>query len=192
MIIGVDIDDTLSDIYRLKRRKIGKYLKDNKLKFKLINKNTNFVSKMFDWPDTEWRKFWCEHADKMLSTAKPRRNVAKVLKKLHDEGNKILIITARTTEWHKDPYKLSSEWLDKNGIVYDELLVGYESKTDIVLEKKVDFFIDDQPANVEELSKYNLQTALMCARQNKNYVNEKVLRFRNWNQVYRYLKSIKA
>ena len=148
------------------------------MKYNYINKNTNKFSEMLDWPEEEYIKFWFENADKMLTVAKPRKNSVKVLSKLREEGHKIIIVTARTKQWHKDPYKLSVDWLNKNGIEYDELFVGYEDKSQISFDKKIDLFIDDMPENLEKISARGIKTAIMLGKHNKDYKNDNMLRFK--------------
>lgn len=62
----------------------------------------------------------------------PNRQVIEVCRKYHDIGYKIVIYTARNMRTHKgdietilaDTYPIIIEWLKKNNVPYDEVVVG--------------------------------------------------------------------
>ncbi|WP_340302354.1 HAD hydrolase family protein [Roseobacter sp. HKCCD7870] len=62
----------------------------------------------------------------------PNRQVIEVCRKYHDIGYKIVIFTARNMRTHKgdietilaDTYPIIIEWLKKNNVPYDEVVVG--------------------------------------------------------------------
>lgn len=188
MKIGIDIDDTLSFLEKTRIKTAKKYLKDHGLNYKLIRRNTHLFSEMFNWSQEECDKFWFERADKMLLNAPIRKDASKVIKKLKKEGNEIIIITARTQKWHEDPFGMSEEWLRRNQIPYDELLVGFLDKTEICKEKEVDVFIDDMPKTLKKLKVFGIETILMKNSFNKKEENLKLVK--NWKEVYKTIKQI--
>jgi uncharacterized HAD superfamily protein len=190
MIIGIDIDDTLSVLNKHKVKVANKYIKQNKLPFKLIDKNKQFFSEMYSWSKEECNKFWTECASDLLATAPPRRNVKKFIDKLKSDGHKIILITARSTDHLVDPYSLSEKWLNKHNICFDELCVGYTVKTEICLEKKVDVFIDDRVDNLLPLLPYNVKTLLMQTVSNKNDTSYNGTIVKSWKQVYKIISSL--
>lgn len=188
MKIGIDIDDTLSFLEKTRVKTAKKYLKRNHLNYKLIRKDTHLFSEMFNWPQEECDKFWFEMADDMLLKAPVRKDASKVIKRLKKEGNEIIIITARTQKWHKNPFQMSEEWLNNNHIPYDELLVGFLDKTEICKEKGIDVFIDDMPNTLKKLKPFGIETMLM---KNSYNVDEKDLKLvKNWKEIYNNIKKI--
>lgn len=167
MIIGIDIDDTLTLLHEVKQKTAKDYIQKNNLPYKLINPKALRFKDMFDWPIEECDKFWFSEIEEMLCNATPREHVCSVISRLKQMGHKIVIITARTTEWHKRPYEMSYEWLTKNNIPFDKLIVGFEDKTQVCVEEKVDVFIDDLPSTLVKLQAYNIKTILMSAPHNK-------------------------
>lgn len=57
-----------------------------------------------------------------------RDNVKETILKLKNKGYKIYIITSRSKGYHKDPYQISYDWLVKNEIYFDELIVNVNDK----------------------------------------------------------------
>ena len=190
MIIGVDIDDTLSVLNKLKIKTAKNYIKKNNLPFKLVAPNKQFFSEMFDWSKEECNKFWVEWCDKMLEVAPPRKHVQKYINKLREDGHKIVLITARSTDHLKDPVSLSVNWLNKHQISYDELCVNNLEKTTACLEKKVDVFIDDRVDHLLPLLPHNIKTILMETVSNKGQKEYSGDVVKNWKQVYKIISNL--
>ena len=54
------------------------------------------------------------------SLAKPKTDAVESMKNLKDQGHTIIIYTARS--WNE--YEMTSEWLKKNNIPFDQLFMG--------------------------------------------------------------------
>ena len=65
------------------------------------------------------------------------------MNKIHEEGNKIILITAR---WETDKFdvkKITTNWIKENNIPYDKLIINAENKLIAAKSEKLDVFIDD-------------------------------------------------
>ena len=188
MIIGIDLDDTLTCLLKTKIKTAKKYIKQNKLNVKLIKTDTHKFSEMFDWDLKTSEKFWWECSDNMLLKVKPRRSAKKILKKLSKDGHTLLIISARGKDAHLQPYELSLNWLTKNNIYFDGLFVEHLDKVPICQEKKVELFIDDQVTTLQNLQQVGIDTILMKTAHNlnKGYQGKEV---NNWKQIYKIIKK---
>ncbi len=184
MIIGIDIDDTLTFLQRIKIKTAQDYIKRNNLNYKLVKADGNLFSEMFDWPNEVCDKFWFEEADKMLASVKARDYASDTLKRLKEEGNKIVIVTARTKQWHKDPYKLSFDWLIKNNLCFDKLIVGKLDKTQTCIDEKIDCFIDDIPETLTKLQNVGIKTILMKNPHNENQSIYSGKVAKDWKEIY--------
>lgn len=71
--------------------------------------------------------------------ATPKQNVIDVLNKKYDEGNRIILYTARS--W--DAYKATEYWLKTNGVKYHLLMCG---------KIIYDHWIDDRALNVKDIN----------------------------------------
>ena len=195
MRIGIDIDDTLTDVKNelIKAgekyaRSLGKDIKIDK-SFEDKNNNGNKWQEMFQFNYEELKYFLKDIQESITNKAKPRENVVEVIKKLKNDGNEIIIITARDSEFHDDPYKYSKDWLDKNNIYYDKLVVNARNKEDACIEEKIDLFIDDSESNCLNVKNAGIKTIRVCNEIENN--NSNLICFNNWNDIYSYIQNIK-
>lgn len=195
MIIGVDIDDTLTDIRKELQKAsfdyakgLNKQINENSMSFDKNNDGSSFKEK-YNFTHEELQYFFKNIQEKIIKSAEPREYVVECIKKLREDGNQIYIITARDYEFHDDPYGISKEWLGKNGIEYDKLVVNARSKAKACLEEKVDIFIDDKLSNCMDVSNAGILTIRITnyEDEHQNIVNKK-----NWKDIYEYIKQIKV
>lgn len=168
MIIGIDIDDTLTFLQDTKIKTAQNYIKKHNLPYKIVNPDALFFKDMVNWTEEECDTFWISEADEMLAKVPARKNASKVITNLKQNGHKIVIITARSSQWHKDPYQMSYDWLVKNNIPFDKIIVGHIDKTQVCIDEKLDVFIDDIPLPLVKLQPHNIKTILMSTPHNKN------------------------
>lgn len=189
MIIGIDLDDTLTCLLKPKIKTAKKYIKLHNLKAKLVRKDSHLFYQLFNWDIETSNKFWWECADGMLLKVKPCMFVKSILKKLSNQGHKLLIISARGKDAHINPFNLSYNWLKNNNLVYDELFVEQKDKSVMCLQKNVDLFIDDQPDNLKILQTVGIKTVLIKASHNiKTDYNG--LKAHNWLQIYKIIQKL--
>lgn len=195
MRIGIDIDDTLTDVKNelIKAgenyaRSLGKDIKVDK-NFEDKNNNGNKWQEIFQFNYEELKYFLKDIQESITNKAKPREDVVEVINKLKNDGNEIIIITARDSEFHDDPYKYSKDWLDKNNIYYDKLVVNARNKEDACIEEKIDLFIDDSKSNCLKVNKAGIKTIRVCNEIENN--NSNLICFNNWNDIYSYIQNIK-
>lgn len=195
MNIGIDIDDTLTDIrdkLNLAAEKyaneLGKENKNEEDKYVEDNNNGNVYQIKYGFTYEELKYFLSVIHERITKKEEPRKNCVEIIRKLHNEGHKIYIITARDSEFHEDPYKLSKDWLDKNNIYYDELIVNARNKLEVCQRKNIDLFIDDQLANCTKLSEAGIKVIRITEYndiQHGDIINKK-----NWNEIYNYIKEM--
>lgn len=195
MRIGIDIDDTLTDVKdelikagEKYARSLGKDIKVDK-NFEDKNNNGNKWQEMFQFNYEELKYFLKDIQESITNKAKPRENVVEVINKLKNDGNEIIIITARDSEFHDDPYKYSKDWLDKNNIYYDKLIVNARDKKIACIEEKIDLFIDDSESNCLNVRKAGIKTIRVYNEIEEN--NSNLICFNNWIDIYSYIQTIK-
>lgn len=196
MNIGVDIDNTLTDIdrdlfeaaYKYTKRKYANFTKPEFVKYDGKSDVVQFYSSIFNWDENDMHQFFREDRIKIVDNAKARENAAEVIKKLKDEGNNIYVITARTSKFEDRPYDRAKEWLDKNDIVYDKLVIGAIDKVAACKELNVSIFIDDQLNQCINLGKNGICT-IRFSNSNEKY--KEFVNIGNWNDVYKYIVKIK-
>ena len=180
MRIGIDIDDTLTNTYEYTIRVISKiYNLDYK---KLLRKKMNYDELKINYP----KVFEKETYEKEIKNVKLKENAKKVINKLY-KNNEIIIITARNKNECKLPYNLCYNYLTKNKIKFNELIVEAMDKGRICYENKIDLFIDDSINNCLNVLEYGIDTFIFDNIYNKN---TKIKRVKNWLEINKYIERI--
>lgn len=188
MKIGIDIDNTITDTLPLLKKYCEEY-NSNVVKRNLeINPYGFSTSNLFDWTKDEEMNFCSKYLEEVVLSAKIKSQAKEIIKKLKDEKNYIYIITARKEPYFKDPYKMTKKYLDENNILYDELIVGCDNKYDFCRKNKIDVMIDDEPQNINSISKM-IPVIVFSGVQNQMCNGNNIIRVNSWNEVYEYLKN---
>jgi len=191
MIIGIDIDDTLTELGDIQLKTVQRYLKEENLHFNVINPRARLITELLDWSLEECGKFWFKHGESMFEESVPKPNAVEVIRKLKFEGHTIIIVTARSNDYFKDAYKFSYDWLVKNNIAFDKLFVGHWDKTQTCLDNSVELFIDDAPDVLTSLKNAGIKTIGMKADHNEEFYNSNpdFVFADDWNEVYKLIKQ---
>lgn len=178
MRIGIDIDDTLTNTYEYTIKVISKlYNLDYK---KILRKKLNYDELKINYQ----KAFEKEIYEKEIKNVKLKENAKKVINKLY-KNNEIIIITARNKNECKLPYNLCHNYLTKNKIKFNELIVEAIDKGKICYENKIDLFIDDSINNCLNVLEYGIDTIIFDNVYNKN---TKIKRVKNWLEINRYIE----
>lgn len=192
MRIGIDIDDTMTDIKEKLTKAAIKYAKSLNKDMQTIDNNDivdifnngNIYQKLFNFNHEELKYFLGPIQEEITNNAVPRENCAKVINDLHKDGHEIYIVTARVNEFHKDPYLYSKEWLEKNKIYYDKLIVNARDKKIACLENNIALLIDDSISNCLNVANVGIDAIIIG---NKN--NSTIKSVDNWQEIYDYIKN---
>ena len=194
MKIGIDIDNTLTEVQEELNKaafeyaiSLGKKIDNYDNQMEDIKNNGDTYRKKFQFEYEELKYFLKNIQENITNNATPRENAKEVIDKLKKEGHEIYIITARDSEFHDDPYKLSKDWLDKNEIYYDKLIVNAREKSSVCEKEKIDLFIDDQPNNCLSVSNIGIHTIMIT---DKAYNYDKIKQLKDWNEIYNYINEM--
>lgn len=194
MRIGIDIDNTLTEVQEELNKaafeyaiSLGKKIDNYDNPMEDIKNNGDTYRKKFQFEYEELKYFLKNIQENITNNATPRENAKEVIDKLKKEGHEIYIITARDSEFHDDPYKLSKDWLDKNEIYYDKLIVNAREKSSVCKNEKIDLFIDDQLNNCLGVQNVGIQTIMIT---NEIYNYDKIKQLKNWNEIYNYINEM--
>lgn len=193
MIIGIDVDDTISDTYEVSFAYAQKYtVEELKRSGNINHKNTNhhyYIRELHDWTKEEEYSFWEKYYEKILTQIKPLTFSVQTINKLKEEGHRIVIITARWPEKSFDIKATTIKWLEDNGIEYDDIVLDADDKKQVAIEKNIDIFIDDSFKNCVAVSEAGVKTFLMETRVNQGFEDENVTRVYSWSQFYSVIKG---
>ena len=120
MKIGIDLDDTICRTTEKVHNLLEEYAKKgNKSPIEIMN------------DELEKEAFFKNYLEEIYKTVEIKRNVESVLRRLKNKGNKLYIITARSplSSTGQDIQKITNDWLEKNHILMDGLLMNCYGKS---------------------------------------------------------------
>lgn len=189
MNYGIDIDDTISKTAD-KLIEYGKTFNKQVLKRgyndKLSEVPDHFYLKyIFGWNESEEMKFLEEYGyyKKMIENVEVKENVKQTFKTIKEKGDNIYLITARFITDKFSVNDLTKNWLEKNNIPFDELIVNADNKAEICKNKKIDIFIDDSYKNCMQVANQGIKTYLMTTELNKNIDSGNIQRIYSWKDI---------
>ena len=185
--IAIDIDDTICNTNELIVIEADKYDKEVLGGTGIKNKEAYAFTEMMGWGPEGKGIFFSDRLEYIMENTELKKNAKEVINKLYDEGNEIIFLTFRKPKYLKDPYKLTYDWLEKNGIKYNKLFVNTGSKADECLSLNVDLFIDDMPHNCEDVSNVGVPVVLFDNMYNQD--ENRFVRMNNWDDIYEYIKK---
>ncbi len=190
MIFGFDIDDTISDFTKELIKHAVKY--DKKLRNTgIVNKDKYIYKGMFDWNEEETTNFERKYVQLAAGKMKPKKGITELMNKLKNEGNTIKLISARATNHYSNPYEITLEWLNKNNILFDKLIVQASDKVKVCEEENIDVYIDDIYSICEKVSNTGIKCYIFDSMFNKKYYNENIKRIKKWKNFYREIEMEK-
>lgn len=187
MRIGIDIDDTMT------------FIKDDLLKAaieydkSLGNDGTflnddYYIGKRFNWNKDEYNYFMGEVRKEVVCNAKLRHGLLSCLNQLIEEGNEIIIITARSNIYYKEPLKMTLDWLKKEQIPYQKMIINAKNKAKYCKEENIDIFLDDDVDNCIKVNEAGIKTYIMDNID--NYLDDlKIERIYNFDEFYKSVKK---
>ncbi len=194
MKIGIDIDNTITEVQEELNNaayeyaiKLGKNINNAENSFEDIKNNEDTYKKKFQFSYDELKYFLKNIQEEITNNAVPREKAVEVISKLKKLGHKIYIITARDSEFHDNPYLLSKNWLDKNHIEYDKIIVNAREKGTVCKNENIDLFIDDQLNNCLDVLKEGIKVIRIS---NENCTNKDIVDLNNWTKIYKYIGEL--
>jgi uncharacterized HAD superfamily protein len=194
MILGIDIDDTISKtcdiLVEYGREYTENYLnREATLEFTGDNSTHFYIEALYGWTKEESSKFFELYYKKFIENVTPKQDSVEIINKLHDEGHKIILITSRDNFANVNARVETEKWLQKQGIKYDNLVTDVYSKYQACLDNKVELFIDDSYKNCMEMASNGIEVFMVDAKYNYSLNDEKIRRVYSWKEIYSLINS---
>lgn len=173
MVIGIDIDETITNTHEAAEKYILKYAPE------LIDEDYCEIK------SDKMQKFLDTHITDIQSNLTLKKGVKEAIDRLVSHGCKIVIITARGYNLDYDYQMLSEKVLKENDIHYDEIYYKQHDKGSMAAKAKVDYFIDDKERVLDEVSSFNIKTIYYVP--DKSKVTSKHLVFDDWQEIADYI-----
>lgn len=189
MKIGIDIDNTITNTLPLLKDYCEKYNRDVVKKNLKMNEFGFSTSNLFDWTKEEEMDFCRKYLKEIVLSAGIKENAQEIIKKLKEDNNYIYIITSRKKLYFDEPFSMTEKFLKDNNILYDELIVGCEDKYSFCKKNKIDIMIDDEPQNINSISKI-IPVLVFNGIQNEKCHGNNIIKVDTWNEVYDFVDSL--
>jgi len=190
MKIGVDIDDTLAQTTNYLMPLAIKFDKDILHKNGIVD-SIKDLPRCFDWNNDELRLFFRTVFENEVLNIPPMDEVKKVIKKLKEDGNHIIIINLRNNIQLSNPYDITQKWLSINEIEFDKLIVNSKYKGPVVEEEKIDLLIDDSVGQCTFIADNNKIPVVLYAKNTNQIKYQGITRLDNWEQIFNYILNLK-
>ena len=158
MRIGIDLDGVIFDSEKLYRIYSELYdIQDLKRNSLIDNKQVKF-EKRYSWNQDETNGFVKKYHRKITETANFMPGAKEIIPLLKEEGNTLIIITARG-KVNKDLVPITMQRLKENNLdIFEKYYWGTENKEEICKQEKIDLMIDDSNINCEKLARDHIHT----------------------------------
>ncbi len=187
MKIGIDVDNTIIDTLPVLKKYCREY-NEKVIKRNLkMNEEGFAVANLYEWTQEEKTDFLIKYIDEVREQAPIKKNAQEIIQKLKQEGNTIYIITARKQIGDRSPYEATQKFLKKNDFQYDELVVQKDKKQ-FCIDNNIDVLIDDEPQNIESVSKF-IPVIVFEAIHNKKINGKNIIKVNTWDEVYNIIKN---
>lgn len=133
--------------------------------------------------------FCRKYLKEIVLSAGIKENAQEIIKKLKEDNNYIYIITSRKKPYFDEPFSMTEKFLKDNNILYDELIVGCEDKYSFCKKNKIDIMIDDEPQNINSISKI-IPVLVFKGIQNEKCHGNNIIKVDTWNEVYDFVDSL--
>lgn len=194
MIIGFDIDDTITDTFGVmfgygQKFTIEELGRSGELLKTSGFTNHSYCQEMHNWTVDESEKFFRIYYKDIIEKTQPFMFAIETIKKLKEKGNKIILITARWDFDGIDVRELTEKWLEEQKIPYDKLIVNAITKKQAAIENKLDIFVDDSFKNCQDVASTGIKTYIMDTRYNKGLEDERIERIYSWPHLEQVLRK---
>ena len=129
-----------------------------------------------------------ENSQQIIKEANYMPGAKMILKMLKEEGNELIIVTARRIEDEKETTEKRLKEDDMN--IFSKSYFSANNKAEVCQKENIDIMIDDSKRNCKMVSESGIKTYMMDSRTNKGLIDEKIERVYSWPHLYMKLKEI--
>lgn len=190
MRIGVDLDGVVFDTEKEFRVYSELYdMLELKQNSKRNNHALNFQER-FDWSEAEIESFLKKYHNKIVTDANYIPGAEMILKRLKEDGNELIVITARGG-LNKAMIPITKERLKKEKMdIFDKYYWAVENKAEVCKAEKIDLMIDDFNRNCERIANEKIKVIYLKDAPSYDLEDDKYIKtLYNWGEIYRYIKE---
>ena len=187
MKIGIDLDGVIFDTERV----YGFYsdiwdLEHHGLDNILDNSSPTFQQR-FRWSDDEIKDFYKKYAHKIIKNTGLNPGVKETLIYLKSLGYDLYVVSMRGF-YNKEEIDITLDLFKKEGLdVFTECIFEADDKRKVVVDKKIDYVIDDNLDicnSVSDICKTIYFKGVYAA----DATDKSIITVHSWQDIYRYFK----
>ena len=175
MVFVFDLDDTVCETDKYSTYYIQDFFdrNSNQYPYKKVKDIDRFAEGKFSWKLPAALAWYKRYGDEMMLNFPCKANAIELIDALHTLGHKVVLATARTTDWHTNPEEITKKWIEKQGLQFDKIYFGRADKEKICEDEKANVFLDDDldiTAKVAQhfSGKKNMHVFLMTSKFNES------------------------
>lgn len=180
--IALDLDGVVFDSENLYRVYTEIYDVEKNKKDTIVDNTQRIFQKRYNWTEEEFKKFYDENAEKVLTNSNFMTGADIVLNKLKDKFEFIVVTSRSDFET-----EIAREKLKQIGFSDVRIFNNEHHKIKRLLDENVSYMIDDDEGICINASDNNI-CALYFKNNASNRVDkENVINVNNWGEIYKYL-----
>lgn len=185
MIIGIDIDNTISNTRETILSAAVQFNEANQRPNQFDSSYYN-LEKSLGWDSPTTQLFLETHLTDIYRQVQPKPHAVEVIRQLH-KLHRIILITSRNQR-NEEITAITLDWLQKYAIAYDKLVMNqtenphHFSKLSDCLENGVELMIEDHHDLAKELSQY-FPVILFDYPYNMRLIGDNIIRVQSWLAV---------
>lgn len=191
-VVGVDIDGVLADYPRsfveFINEELGTKHDASSLQTYHIYEELGIDKELGIYLKDKYRQSGYKRNIPVIDGAK------ELLQGLRDKGYKIVILTARPYKKYNRIFADTMDWLNNNGLVYDEIIFDEEKEERLLKEfgkNQVEFFIEDVANNANGIAELGANCFLVDRPYNQDStIAEDVTRVKRAVDVLDYIREV--
>lgn len=191
MRIGIDLDGVVFDSEKEFRVYSEIFdMIDLKQNSKTDNRKLKFQDR-FQWTQKETEDFLKKYHKQIIEESNFMPGVKRILKLLKEEGNSLILITARGGI-NKDMIKITEERLKESGMdIFDKYYWATKNKEEVCKKENIEIMIDDFCKNCESIANSKIKTIYLKDAPSYDLEENKYIKvLYNWREIYRYIKEM--
>ncbi len=188
MKIGIDLDGVLFDSERYYRARGELFDIENGGKGEL-NYHSQDVCAVYDLTGEKRERFLDLYLDQIQLESPFMSCAVEVIKKLQQEGHKLVIITARGA-LAENEIDISMKRFEEAGLKFDGLFFRSSDKAKVCQDEKVDVMIDDNLKHIKAVAAGGIKCLFYRELWVEKYDNENVIEVKNWGEIYRNILKL--
>ncbi len=190
MKIGIDLDGVVFDTEKEFRVYSELYdMLELKQNSKVNNRELRFQDR-FNWTEENVKGFLEKYHNKIALESSFMPGAKIVLKKLVEDGHKLILITARGG-FNKAMIPITEARLKQEDMdIFDKYYWTIEKKEEVCIKENIDIMIDDFNKNCEKIAKAKIKVIYLKDAPSYDLEEDKYIKvLYNWGEIYRYIRE---